>query len=114
LVVSYCCHEPESLRKELRELRRHGTRVTIAWSCGEMAAPFCTTGVIVEVGADFVEVRGCSPTVVEAIGCTGAELSLLDTVIPLRNVCAVFENVPAGRKAAVPVCCGVSDPPHRA
>lgn len=63
-----------------------------------------TTGDIVAVGEDFVEIRGLVPTVEEVfqghLQPRGeAQGSQLSTVIPLQNVCAVVKDVPAGQKA---------------
>ena len=63
-----------------------------------------STGDIVAVGEDFVEIRGLVPTVEEVVQGHlqprgEAQGSQLSTVIPLQNVCAVVKDVPAGQKA---------------
>ncbi|MGE5589329.1 MAG: hypothetical protein ACM3ZA_01670 [Bacillota bacterium] len=61
-----------------------------------------STGDIVAVGEDFVEIRGLVPTVEEwsqGMARGEAQGSQLSTVIPLHSVCAVVRDVPAGQKA---------------
>ena len=100
----------EDLRRELLEHKGH--RVTVLWHCNGVLA--CSTGRLVEVGCDFLEVHGLIPTFAERMvwgGCDDAASMMLDIVIPLENVCAVVEDVPECRKAGVPFCCGSVDPP---
>lgn len=100
----------EDLRWELAEHR--GERVTVIWHCQGVLA--CSTGKLVEVGSDFVEVRGPVPTYAEhraSRDCKDMAALDLDIVIPLQHVCAVVEHVPECRQAAVPSCCGPCPPP---
>ena len=93
----------------MEELAEHvGVRVTVIWHCDGAIA--CSTGEIIEVGRDFVEVHGLVPTFDECGPCDDLKDCELDTVIPLDRVCAVVECVPKRRKAGVPLCCGVNDP----
>lgn len=100
----------EDLRHELWENKGH--RVTVIWECNY--GVLCSTGILVEVGADFVEVRGAVPTFAERMSfseCDDLAGCELETVIPLARVCGVVEDVPPCRKAGVPYCCGAADPP---
>lgn len=95
----------EDFRWELAQHR--GERITLIWSCQGTLA--CSTGRLVEVGSDFVEVHGPVPTHAERRAsrrCTDFAALDLDIVIPLQHVCAVVERVPDCRQAGVPVCCG--------
>lgn len=111
-----------------RELREHvGDRVTVFWHCGSWGtggSPFLpvgsgiaqTTGILVEVGCDFVEVRGLVPLFEDFPGdvgrCIGPGADTLDVAIPLRHVCAVVESVPQENKAGFPAACAALDPPQ--
>jgi hypothetical protein len=91
-------------RRELWEQTGH--RVTVIWSCNSVLA--CATGRIIEVGCDFVKVRGAVPTFAEHIArgdCDDAVGAELETAIPLEHVCAVVEKVPDCRKAGLSFCC---------
>ena len=91
-------------RRELRELRGH--RATVIWHCNGAIA--CSTGRIVEVGADYVEVRGPVPTFAEHLAkqdCDDLAAVELEILIPLVHVCAVVEDVPECRRAGPPLCC---------
>jgi hypothetical protein len=95
----------EDLRWELAQHR--GERVTVIWCCQNILA--CSTGRLVEVGSDFVEVHGAVPTFAEKRSsrcCEDFAALDLDIVIPLQHVCAVVECVPECRQATVPACCG--------
>lgn len=101
----------ETLRWELKENLGH--RVTVIWNCNGSTA--CSTGTLVELGIDFLEVQGVVPTFADIpeqyySGCQDLEGTVLDTVIPLDRVCAVMENVPCDRKATLPNCCFALDP----
>jgi hypothetical protein len=100
----------EDFHKELCEHKGH--RVTVIWHCHSAIA--CSTGKLVEVGCDFVEVHGPVPTFAERLSsfkCHDLAGIELDIVIPLDHVCAVVEDVPECRKAGIPFCCGALDPP---
>lgn len=61
-----------------------------------------STGDIVAVGEDFVEIRGLVPTVDEwsqGMSRGEAQGNQLSTLIPLQHVCAVVRDVPGGQKA---------------
>lgn len=102
----------ESFREELKE--NIGRRVTIFWNANGQNA--CTTGVVVEVGCDFVEVRGLVPIFEEERPescdqlCEKRGVAELETVIRLESVTAFVERVPHGHKATVPICCFTLDP----
>ncbi len=102
------CFPPESFRRELKE--HLGVRVTVIWHCADTV--LCSTGKIIEVGTDFVEVHGIVPTFDDTAtdGCQDVDGTELSTVIPLENVCAVIERVPDDRKAGLPICCSALDP----
>ena len=99
----------EDFHKELWEHKGH--RVTVIWHCNGAIA--CSTGKLVEVGCDFVEVHGPVPTFAELLSshrCDDQASIELDIVIRLDHVCAVVEDVPECRKAGVPLCCTARDP----
>gem|GEM_PF-3185100 len=99
----------EDFRRELWEHKGH--RVTVIWTCNHAIA--CSTGRLVEVGADFVEVCGPVPTFAERRSpskCKDPAALDLEIVIPLGHVCAVVEDVPECRKAGLPLCCATRDP----
>jgi len=97
--------ERDDLRGALRAAQRHKRRVTVVWHCGEGCAVFCSTGEIARVGCDFVSVRGRSPTLAEGERCCEEELEELETIIPLRGLCAVFDGLRDCRRAGLPACC---------
>ena len=94
----------QSLRHELREnLER---RITVYWRCGGSHA--CSTGILVEVGYDFIELVGLVPTFAQTeapLECSDPQELLLETIIPLKSVCGFVESVPSDRKAGFPSCC---------
>ena len=97
----------ETLRDELRG--QVGFRVSVLWHCGQQTR--CTTGHVTQVGLDYLELRGLVPTFAESIAtCTDLAPEVLQTLIPLSAICAVVENVPAGRKADFEPCCLYAPP----
>ena len=100
---------------ELDFLQSTGANVTIFWATGTSDAEGAaqTTGVITEVGTDFVKVRGDLPTLDGTVfgSCSGGALTVLGTAILLKYVHAVVEGLATGRKAALPVACEELDPP---
>jgi hypothetical protein len=94
-----------NLREELRHnLQR---RISVMWRCGGTAA--CTTGILIQVGYDYIEMVGIMPTCVDdenslPVNWADPQGLLLETVIPIRNVCAFVEDVPPGRKLSLPTC----------
>lgn len=105
----------ESFREELKQ--NIDRRVTIFWNANGQNA--CSTGVVVEVGCDFVEVRGLVPVFQEERPercerlCEDRDVAELETVIRLENVIALVERVPYSQKATIPVCCFTEDPPQQ-
>ena len=120
----------ETFREELKE--NIGHRITVFWTANGQNA--CSTGVVVEVGWDFVEIRGLVPAFAEGPRqrpdpndpvmpeaskdgwghhgiCSDRDEFELETVIRLENVTGFVERVPYGHKATVPVCCFTEDPP---
>jgi hypothetical protein len=94
----------QGLRYELRE--NLDRRITVYWRCGGSCA--CTTGILVEVGFDFIEVAGLVPTFVateDSPGCIDPQNTLLETIIPFKSISAFVEGVPSDRNAGFPVCC---------
>jgi hypothetical protein len=85
--------------------------VTVIWHCNDRLA--CSTGRLVEVGADFIEVHGPVPTFGERRSCEDCDdmaCTDLDTGIRLCAICAVVQDVPECRKAGLPTCCGERRP----
>ncbi len=100
-----------SLREELRHSLQR--RITVMWRCNGTAA--CTTGILIEVGYDFIEMVGIVPTFADdenslPVNWTDPQGLLLETIIPIKNICAFVEDVPPGRKVALPVCSRRVDP----
>ena len=94
----------QSLRHELRE--NLDRRVTVYWRCGGSSA--CTTGILVEVGFDFIEVAGLVPTCAareDAVHCSDSRNTLLETIIPFKSISGFVEGVPSDRKAGFQFCC---------
>lgn len=94
----------QGLRYELRE--NLDRRITVYWRCGSSCA--CTTGILVEVGFDFIEVAGLVPTFVateDTTGCSGLQNTLLETIIPFKSISGLVEGVPSDRQAGFPACC---------
>ena len=103
----------QSLRHELRE--NLDRRITVYWRCGGSCA--CTTGILVEVGFDFIELAGLVPTVAAAedsFDCTDPQNTLLETIIPFKSISGFVEGVPSDRKAGFQACCVGTDPPQHA
>lgn len=95
-----------SLHQELRKLEQH--RVSVYWRCGEAAA--CSSGILIEVGYDFIELLGIVPTLLDdenglPVACTDPQGLLLQTIIPMKSVFGLIEDIPIGRKATLPRCC---------
>lgn len=95
----------ESLRQELRHSLQR--RVTVFWRCGE--TPACSTGILMQVGIDFIEMVGIVPTFSDdevslPVAYADSQGLLLNTIIPLKNLCGFIEDVPSGRKAVAPGC----------
>lgn len=95
----------ESLRQELRHSLQR--RITVFWRCGEASA--CSTGILMQVGIDFIEMVGIVPTFADddvslPIAYADSQGLLLNTIIPLKNLCGFVEDVPSGRKAVAPGC----------
>ncbi|MHB9145841.1 MAG: hypothetical protein ACYC5Y_10970 [Symbiobacteriia bacterium] len=93
------------IEKLLDRLRQElGGRVSIFWQCGDEIA--VTTGKVIQVGSDFVEVQGLTPTL-EETGHPGsphgdAIATSLSTLVSAQRLSAVIEGVVEGRKALVP------------
>ena len=99
-----------SLREELRQSLQR--RITVMWRCNGTAA--CTTGILIQVGYDFIEMVGIVPTFADdenslPVNCTDPQGLLLETIIPTKNICGFVEHVPPGRKATIPRCCYALD-----
>jgi hypothetical protein len=81
-----------------------GRRVTLFWRCGPAVGS--TTGWIVKADGDVVEVRGAVRTFSEALGRAirrSGGVVELNTVIPVRQVCALVEDVPRGVHVGIPL-----------
>ncbi len=93
------------IEKLLDRLRQElGGRVSIFWQCGDEIA--VTTGKVIQVGSDFVEVQGLTPTL-EETGHPGsahgdAIATSLSTLVSAQRLSAVIKGVVEGRKALVP------------
>ncbi|HVB11068.1 MAG TPA: hypothetical protein VNM16_11980 [Bacillota bacterium] len=79
-----------------------GRRVALLWHCGHAVAE--ATGWIVQVSPDVVEVRGA----VHTLGAGGRRgfphgIFELTTVIPVRSICALIEDVPRGVRVDLPL-----------
>lgn len=102
----------ESFRRELMESR--GRRISVLWTCNDRLAS--STGRLVEVGADFIEILGLTPTFDDSVGqffgsCTNLDATDLEQIILIENICWVVEDVPEERKAGFPLACVAFDPP---
>lgn len=105
----------DTLRQELRHSLK--TRVTVIWDCGSTTAS--STGILIQVGWDFIELAGAVPTFEDdeqcfEPPCNDPAALILETVIPIKAICAFVEDLPDRRKASLPWCCYAADPPVRA
>lgn len=102
-----------NLRQELRHCVQH--RVSVFWRCNGTSA--CSTGILIEVGYDYIELVGNVPTFAEtdespSFDCDDPQGLLLETIIPLKSIGALVEGVPSDRKCTIPHCCTAPSSPH--